>query len=58
MGDHTWALWALEWIPTAAGPATLAVRAVDGTGAVQPAGPKPPLPDGVEGLHTISVRVV
>jgi DMSO/TMAO reductase YedYZ molybdopterin-dependent catalytic subunit len=58
MGDHTWLLWAVQWTPAASGTATLMVRAVDGTGAVQPQGPKPPLPDGVEGWHTISVRVV
>lgn len=57
MGDHTWVLWAFEWTPAAAGTATLVARAVDGTGAVQPAGPRPPLPDGVEGLHRLSVKV-
>jgi len=57
MGDHTWVLWAFEWTPAATGPATLMVRAIDGTGAPQPVGPKPPLPDGVEGLHAVSVNV-
>jgi DMSO/TMAO reductase YedYZ molybdopterin-dependent catalytic subunit len=57
MGDHTWVLWALEWTPAATGPATLMVRAIDGTGTRQPVGPKPPLPDGVEGLHGVSVNV-
>ncbi len=57
MGDHTWALWAFEWIPATAGPATLMIRAVDGTGAAQPVGPTPPLPDGVEGLHSVAVQV-
>jgi len=57
MGDHTWLLWAFEWTPAATGPATLMVRAIDGTGALQPVGPKPPLPDGVEGLHAVSVNV-
>lgn len=57
MGDHTWLLWAFEWTPAATGPATLMVRAMDGTGALQPVGPKPPLPDGVEGLHAVSVKV-
>ncbi len=57
LGDHTWVLWAFEWIPATPGPATLTVRAVDGTGALQSVGPTPPLPDGVEGLHTISVKV-
>jgi DMSO/TMAO reductase YedYZ molybdopterin-dependent catalytic subunit len=57
MGDHTWGLWAFEWIPAVPGVFTLTVRAVDGTGIVQPIGPKPPLPDGVEGLHSISIKV-
>jgi len=57
MGDHTWVLWAFEWTPAIPGPATLMVRAVDGTGASQPVGPTPPLPDGVEGLHSLAVRV-
>ncbi len=57
MGDHTWALWAFEWIPANSGTATLMVRAVDGTGAAQPVGPTPPLPDGVEGLHRVAVQV-
>jgi DMSO/TMAO reductase YedYZ molybdopterin-dependent catalytic subunit len=57
VGDHTWVLWALEWTPAAPGSATLMVRAVDGTGAAQPVGPTPPLPDGVEGLHTLAVQV-
>lgn len=57
MGDHTWVLWAFEWIPATPGPAGLTVRTVDGTGALQSGGPKPPLPDGVEGLHSISVKV-
>ncbi len=56
-GDHTWTLWALEWTPTIPGGATLIVRAVNGRGRVQPVGPKPPLPDGVEGLHTVPVTV-
>ena len=57
MGDHTWVLWVFEWTPAASGMVTLMVRAVDGTGSVQSAGPTPPLPDGVEGIHAISVRV-
>jgi Cu/Ag efflux protein CusF len=57
MGDHAWALWSVEWTPAAPGTATIVVRAVDGTGAVQPAGPEPPLPDGAEGWHALPVRV-
>lgn len=58
LGPHAWALWAYEWTPAAPGGATLVVRAIDGTGAVQSAGPKPPLPDGAEGHDMVSVRVV
>jgi DMSO/TMAO reductase YedYZ molybdopterin-dependent catalytic subunit len=57
MGDHTWVLWAFGWTPTGPGTTTLTVRAVDGTGAVQPVGPTPPLPDGVEGLHSVRVKI-
>jgi DMSO/TMAO reductase YedYZ molybdopterin-dependent catalytic subunit len=57
MGNHTWVLWALEWTPTVPGRAALMVRAVDGRGAVQPAGPAPPLPDGVEGFHAVETQV-
>lgn len=57
MGDHTWVLWAVEWTPTVPGRATAMVRAVDGRGTVQPAGPAEPLPDGVEGFHAIEAQV-
>jgi DMSO/TMAO reductase YedYZ molybdopterin-dependent catalytic subunit len=57
LGDHTWVLWAFEWIPATVGTVTLQVRAVDGNGASQHPGPKPPLPDGVEGFHGYSVHV-
>jgi DMSO/TMAO reductase YedYZ molybdopterin-dependent catalytic subunit len=57
MGGHAWALWSVEWMPAAPGTAAIVVRAVDGSGAVQPPGPQPPLPDGAEGLHALSVRV-
>jgi DMSO/TMAO reductase YedYZ molybdopterin-dependent catalytic subunit len=57
MGNHTWVLWAFPWTPTVPGPATVVVRAVDGTGAAQPVGPTPPLPNGVEGLHRVTVEV-
>ncbi len=57
MGDHTWVLWAVEWTPTVPGRTALMVRAVDGRGVVQPVGPAPPLPDGVEGFHSIETQV-
>ena len=55
-GSHTWVCGPSR-VPTITGTVTLMVRAVDGTGATQPTRPKPPLPDGVEGLHRISVTV-
>ncbi len=58
LGPHAWVLWAYEWTPAAPGGATLVVRAIDGTGTVQPVGPKSPLPDGAEGYHMVPVRVV
>lgn len=58
MGDHTWVLWGFEWTPTVPGAATLRVRAIDGAGVMQPVGPTPPLPDGVEGIHSAAVRIV
>jgi DMSO/TMAO reductase YedYZ molybdopterin-dependent catalytic subunit len=57
MGDHTWVLWVFEWVPTVPGRTTLMVRVVDGAGVVQPVGPTPPLPDGVEGIHRVAVRI-
>lgn len=58
LGPHTWVLWAYAWTPEAAGATSLVVRAVDGTGAVQPPGPRPPLPDGAEGYHIVPVKIV
>ncbi len=53
---NCWQFWSAEWTPPAPGSYTFRVRAVDGTGKVQPAGPKPTLPDGAEGYHTATVR--
>ncbi len=57
LGVNCWQFWSAEWTPPAPGAYTLRVRAVDGTGKVQPLGPKSTLPDGAEGYHTVSVRV-
>jgi len=57
MGDHTWVLWAFEWVPASPGDVMLQVRAVDDAGAVQPPGPKAPLPDGAEGLHSLTAQL-
>jgi DMSO/TMAO reductase YedYZ molybdopterin-dependent catalytic subunit len=57
LGVNCWQFWSAEWKPPAPGDYAFEVRAVDGAGNVQPAGPKPTLPDGAEGYHTVHVRV-
>ncbi|WP_436531863.1 molybdopterin-dependent oxidoreductase [Actinoplanes sp. HUAS TT8] len=52
----TWTQWRFRW-PATSGPHSLAVRATDRTGAVQPATRATPFPDGATGHHTISVTV-
>ena len=52
----TWVQWRLDWAATP-GAHTLAVRATDGTGAVQPQARVTPFPDGATGWHTITVAV-
>lgn len=53
----SWALWSYEWHATTAGDIRLAVRATDGTGAVQPADPRPIVPEGARGHHVVTARV-
>lgn len=52
----TWTQWRYSWRATA-GPHSLAVRATDRSGAVQPETRATPFPDGATGWHTISVTV-
>ena len=54
----TWVRWRMYWQPRTVGAYRIVVRAWDGTGSPQDAKPRPPLPDGATGLHTITVRVV
>jgi hypothetical protein len=54
--DDTWVQWRVD-LPLPPGSHRLTVRATDGTGAVQPPGPRPPAPDGAEGWHTVVVEV-
>jgi len=51
-----WRLWHYRWDATA-GKHTLAVRATDGTGAVQTATMVDPFPAGATGYHTVQVTV-
>lgn len=53
---NCWQFWSAEWKPPAAGEYTMKVRAYDGAGKIQPAGPKSTLPDGGEGYHTVRVK--
>ena len=53
---HSWVLWRLPWTPDA-GAYTLAVRATDGAGAVQPEEETATLPDGATGWHRVTVGV-
>lgn len=52
----TWTQWRYSWAATA-GSHTLAVRATDRTGAVQPQSRVTPFPDGATGWHTVTVTV-
>jgi hypothetical protein len=56
LSTMSWVLWTSDWLPQ--GPTqTLAVRATDGSGAPQPTQVAPSLPDGVSGIHRVTVRV-
>jgi hypothetical protein len=52
----TWVQWRFTW-KAAAGPHSLTVRAIDGTGAVQTEVRATPFPSGATGWQTISVTV-
>ncbi len=56
ISDATWVQWVLDWDATS-GDHMIAVRATDGTGAVQEQRQTPPAPDGARGWQTIPVRV-
>jgi DMSO/TMAO reductase YedYZ molybdopterin-dependent catalytic subunit len=56
ISDATWVQWRLD-VDMAAGEHTLAVRATDGSGAVQSDRRTPPAPDGARGYHAIRINV-
>jgi DMSO/TMAO reductase YedYZ molybdopterin-dependent catalytic subunit len=58
LSPETWALWHSTWTPTTPGPATLMVRATDGTGAPQITHAQGTVPNGGTGLHHVAVTVV
>lgn len=54
LGDTVWRQWWLD-VELAAGDHVIQARATDGDGVLQSQGPRPVLPDGAEGWHTIGV---
>jgi DMSO/TMAO reductase YedYZ molybdopterin-dependent catalytic subunit len=54
LGDATWRQWWTD-VVLDDGEHTLQARAIDGTGALQPEGPRDVLPDGAEGWHAVRV---
>lgn len=55
--DDAWRLWSIDWQAEQAGQHRIAVRATDGTGAVQTSDEADVLPDGATGWHTVSFSV-
>jgi DMSO/TMAO reductase YedYZ molybdopterin-dependent catalytic subunit len=53
----SWVFWHFEWIVPQAGSYTLAVRATDGTGALQSSTEQDAAPDGASGIHEITVTI-
>lgn len=56
LGLDYWRQWVLPWAATA-GHHSIAARAYDGAGVVQPAEVRPVAPDGPTGYHRVSVEV-
>jgi DMSO/TMAO reductase YedYZ molybdopterin-dependent catalytic subunit len=56
ISDATWVQWVIDWTADP-GSHEIAVRATDGSGAVQEERSSPPAPDGARGWHTITVSV-
>ncbi|MCA0328852.1 MAG: molybdopterin-dependent oxidoreductase [Actinobacteria bacterium] len=54
--DDTWRQWYFPWDATS-GRHSLRVRAVDGTGATQPADRLDPFPSGAQGWHEVVITV-
>ncbi len=57
LSGNTWVLWTADWNPPSAGHYSLAVRATDGTGAVQTASMAAPFPGGATGYNIVDVGV-
>lgn len=57
LSGNTWVLWKADWNPPSTGRYSLAVRATDGTGAVQTATFASPFPGGATGYDIVDVGV-
>jgi DMSO/TMAO reductase YedYZ molybdopterin-dependent catalytic subunit len=57
LSNYTWVLWTANWNPPSAGNYSIAVRATDGTGAVQTAVMSNPFPGGATGYDVVDVGV-
>jgi len=53
----SWSLWNHRWVPPAPGQYTVAVRATDGTGALQISEDRGTVPQGSTGLHRVLAAV-
>jgi DMSO/TMAO reductase YedYZ molybdopterin-dependent catalytic subunit len=56
LGENCWQFWSATWTPPRPGDYTFKVRATDRKGQLQPAEPKPTLPDGGQGYHAVKVH--
>jgi len=54
----SWSLWNYRWVPPALGQYTVAVRATDGTGALQISEDRGTVPQGATGLHRVLATVI
>jgi hypothetical protein len=57
LSDNTWVLWTANWNPPSSGKYSVAVRATDGTGAVQTAVMNTPFPSGATGYDIVDIGV-
>jgi DMSO/TMAO reductase YedYZ molybdopterin-dependent catalytic subunit len=57
LSGTSWAVWAYSWTPNKAGKYTVAVRAYDGSGKVQPSRVTDPYPNGATGHHKVTFTV-
>jgi DMSO/TMAO reductase YedYZ molybdopterin-dependent catalytic subunit len=56
LAENCWQFWSATWTPPRPGDYMIKVRATDGHGQLQPAEPRPTLPDGGQGYHTVKVH--